>query len=301
MKAAGRWAWWNQYIPITVDRCIERAKEAKLDGVIVKGLYWNVMESFIQAGIHVGVDVYAYPQHAARDADTLVEGIKRGAKFAVVNAEHEWEQPDSGEQMRQLCDRFVEGTVGQAPEIYASVDTRGGRMSRPYQQVLSRYITGWMPMIYPKAFRPSMPTGSVTQAFIDCLDGHLPWAGKPVLPTIQTYDGIGVTAVVRQIAQCYARGLKGYQAYTIGHATDPEWEAIAMDAPQEQEEDEMKDSWLDSYILGLGGEQLYFNVLQADMSFKEESMTYRRWLTLQALGFLESDHSHIATVRLNMS
>lgn len=299
MKAAGRWAWWNQYIPreMTVDKCIERAKQAKLDGVIVKAGYWGVFEEFKRAGIRVGIEAYCYPQHAVRDADLLIQGIQCGAEFAVVNAEAEWEQPDSGEQMRQLCSRFRNSYPHH--ELYASVDTRGRRMLMPYQQVLYQYITGWMPMIYPKAFRPSMPTGSVSAAFRDCIDGK-DFAGKPVLPTIQTYDGIGVTAVTSQIARCYERGLKGYQAYTIGHATDPEWEVIVNDAPQEQEEDEMKDQWLDSYILGLGGEQLYFNVLQADMTFKEESMTYRRWLTLQALGFLESDHSHMATVRLNM-
>lgn len=164
----------------------------------------------------------------------------------------------------------------------------------PYQQELYRYIKGWMPMIYPKAFYPPMPTGSVLAAFRNCLDNK-DFGGKPVLPTIQTYDGIGVAAVTRQIALCYARGLS-YQAYTIGHATDAEWAVIVNDAPQEHEEEDMKDSWLDYYILGLGGEQLYFNVLQADMSFKAESMTYRRYLTLMVLGFLESTHSH--TVRL---
>jgi hypothetical protein len=285
MKAAGRWAWWNQYIPITIDKCIVRAKEAKLDGVIVKAQYPGVLQLFKDACIRVGVDVYAYPHTAITDADLLVRGIRMGAEFAIINAEHEWEQPDSGEQMRQLCERFRE----QSPaELYASVDTRGRRMLMPYQQVLSRYITGWMPMIYPKAFRPSMPPGSVTQAFIDCVDVR-DFAGKPVLPTIQTYDSIGVAAVTSQIARCFERGFKGYQAYTIGHATDAEWAVIVNDAPRQEEQ--MPD-WLDTTIVDLSGQPLLFNVLQADMSFREESMTYKRWLTLQALGFLEDSHSH---------
>ncbi len=262
------------------------------------------MDQFKQAGIRVGVDVYAYPQHAIRDADLLVQGIQRGAEFAVVNAEAEWEQPDSGEQMRQLCERFRISTIGmrEVPELYASVDTRGGRMLMPYQQVLYRYITGWMPMIYPKAFYPHEPVGYVHQAFMDCIEGK-DFVGKPVLPTIQTYGGIGVHSIRAQIS--WAKRIlrrsgqplsyRGYQAYTIGHATDAEWQVIVNDTPREEEEDNMQD-WLDTTIVDLGGQPLVFNVLQADLSFKRELITYKRYLTLMALGFLESTHSH--TVKL---
>lgn len=289
IKAEGRWAWWNQYMPqsMTTDRLIDRAKEAKLDGVIVKGGYWGVMDAFQSAGIRVGVDVYTYPHTPFADADILVHGIRNGAEFAIINAEAEWEQPDSGEQMRQLCERVKDAFLDV--EMYASVDTRGGRMSLPYQQALSRYITGWMPMIYPKAFQQS-----VVHAFSASLDGHLPWADKPILPTIQTYDGIGVATVTSEIAQCYARGLKGYQAYTIGHATDAEWAVIVNDAPRE--ETDMPD-WLDTGIVGLDGQPLTFRVLQADLTFAEEYLTYKRWLTLMALGFLESTHSHTVVLR----
>jgi len=35
------------------------------------------------------------------------------------------------------------------------------------------------------------------------------------------------------------------------------------------------------------------------MTFKKEPMTYKRYLTLKVLGFLENDHSHVARVVLN--
>ncbi len=294
MKASGRWAWWNQYIPnnMTTDSLIDRAKEAKLDGVIVKAGYWGIMDQFQRAGIRVGVDVYAKPGSNLMAADMLVQGIRNGAKFAIVNAEHEWERPDSGEQMRQLCSRFRNQVTLEQAELYASVDTRGRRMLMPYQQVLSRYITGWMPMIYPKAFEQS-----VVVAFSACLDNK-DFAGKPILPTIQAYDNIGAVAVGSQIFQAiFQRGLPGYSVYTIGHATDDEWQAVINDIPEEEED--MPD-WLDTTIVDLGGQPLLFNVLQADMSFRAEQMTWRRYLTLTVLGYLESTHSHMATVKLNM-
>jgi hypothetical protein len=51
-----------------------------------------------------------------------------------------------------------------------------------------------------------------------------------VLPTIQTYGGVGPTAVGEQIAEVRRRGLPGCQAYTIAHATDAEWAVLVRDA-----------------------------------------------------------------------
>jgi hypothetical protein len=109
-------------------------------------------------------------------------------------------------------------------ELYASVDTRGNRMALPFMRVLASHITAWLPEVYPLAFRPARPAGFVERAFADCLDGK-DFGGIPVLPTIQTYDGIGAQAVVDQVAEVNRRGLPGYQAYTIAHATDEEWAA----------------------------------------------------------------------------
>ncbi len=240
MKAAGRWAWWNQYSRVPIATCIERAKEAKLNGVIVKAGYWGTMEDFRQAGIAVGVEAYTYPNRTESDAADLLMGLDRGAQFIVINAEVEWEGHDS-----LPMERLIANIRERAPdvELYASVDTRGNRTRLPYQRVLAERITGWMPMIYPKAFYPAMPIGYVHAAFHDCMTSGQDFNGKPVLPTIQTYDSMGAAAVIRQLQEVYRREvgnreLGGYQAYTIGHATDEEWAVIVADAP---EEDDMAD------------------------------------------------------------
>ena len=227
--AAGGWAWWNGFGTLPIASCVQRAKEAALHGIIVKWGHWEAWEAFQRAGVPLAVERYVYPHQAALEARRLAEGIDRGGRFAVINAEIEWESLGP-EPMRQLIAEFRRHQP--TAELYASVDTRGGRMALPYQRVLAEHAAGWMPMVYPKAFRPSRPAGYVAQAFRDCLDGK-DFGGKPVLPTIQTYDQIGAAAVRAQLAEVRRRGLRGYQAYTIAHATDGEWAEVT----REEEDD----------------------------------------------------------------
>jgi hypothetical protein len=89
-----------------------------------------------------------------------------------------------------------------------------------------------MPMVYPASFRPQRPAGFVRQAFVDCLDGK-DFRGKPVLPTLQAFGGIGPVALRAQIDETKRRGQPGYQLYTIGHATNEEWEVVVEEANAE--------------------------------------------------------------------
>ena len=227
--AEGRWAWWNGYGTLSVAPSVQRAKDAALDGLIVKWGHWETWEAFRRADVPLAVERYVYPHQATLEARRLAEGIDRGARFAVINAEVEWETLGP-EPMRQLIAEFRRRKP--AAELYASVDTRGGRMALPYQRVLAEHVAGWMPMIYPKAFRPSQPSGYIGQAFRDALDGN-DFGGKPVLPTIQTYDQIGAGAVSAQIAEVRRRRLPGFQAYTISHATDTEWAVLVRKGRKE--------------------------------------------------------------------
>lgn len=232
--AGGRWAWWNQYGAVPLDVCVRRAKEAALRGVIVKWGYPQARDAFAQAGILWATERYVYSGQPELEARRLAEDVSAGARFAIVNAEVEWE-PLGPEPMRRLIAEFRR--LQPRAEVYASVDTRGGRTELPYQRVLAQHIAGWMPMVYPAAF--GQP---VRDAFAASLNGKDPSAGsgqrfgdKPVLPTIQTYGGVGQEMVAAQIAEVRRRGLPGYQAYTIAHATDEEWSVLVREAEQEME------------------------------------------------------------------
>jgi hypothetical protein len=222
VRAAGRWAWWNQYGTVPLAKCVERAKAAGLNGIIVKHGFRDALLSFQRAGLVWATERYVFPDQPELEARRLADDIREGASFAVVNAEVEWENLG-----RTPMERLVREYRRLQPraELYASVDTRGNRTALPYQRVLADHVSGWMPMVYPAMFRPQRPAGFVRQAFADCLDGK-DFRGKPVLPTLQAFNRIGPVALRAQIEETNRRELAGYQLYTIGHATDEEWEVI---------------------------------------------------------------------------
>jgi hypothetical protein len=227
LAAEGRWAWWNAYGSMPLDVCVRRARDARLRGVIVKWGYPHARAAFVGAGFPWATERYVYPDQPEAEARRLAADVAEGARFAVINAELEWE-PLGPEPMRRLVAEFRR--LQPEAELYASVDTRGGRTALPYQRVLAGHVAGWMPMVYPKAFGRS-----VREAFTASLDAPVMRDARlPVLPTIQTYDGIGASAVRGQIAEVRRRGLRGYQAYTIAHATDAEWAAIVEDVEEEE-------------------------------------------------------------------
>jgi hypothetical protein len=224
--AEGRWAWWNQYGSLPLDACVRRALDARLRGVIVKWGFPQARDACARAGIVWATERYVYPDQPEVEARLLAGDIATGARFAVVNAEAEWETLGP-EPMERLIREFRR--IQPAAELYACVDTRGARSALPYQRVLAQHVAGWMPMVYPGAFRQS-----VRDAFASALDSAR-FDGRPVLPAIQTYNGVGASMAADQIAEVRRRGLAGYQAYTIAHATDAEWAEVMRDATNDRD------------------------------------------------------------------
>lgn len=295
MKAEGKWTWWNQYGNMSVQACIDRTVGSGLEGVIVKANYPHTIQRFKSAGVRVGAENYTYPERPETEGVALANAISAGCEFAVINAEAEWEGDTlAGSKMRRLIASFRDRHPDT--ELYASVDTRGGRINMPHQRVLGEHITGWMPMIYPLAFRDHRPPGYIQTAFGDCLDRGQDFQGKPVLPTLQTYDGIGPLDIDRMLAEVRRRGLKGYQAYTIGHATAAEWSVIASDDTFKASPPVPDPDWLEERIIGLDGRPVIFKVLQADLSTRNTALSRKEWITLSALGLIVGTHTHKITI-----
>jgi hypothetical protein len=227
--ASGRWAWWNQYGSAPLDACVRRALDARLAGVIVKWGYPDARSAFEQAGVAWATERYVYPNQPELEAQRLAQDVARGARFAVVNAEIEWE-PLALEPMERLVAEFRR--LQPSAELYACVDTRAARTSLPYQRVLAEHAAGWIPMVYPAVFEQS-----AHDAFATALDVRaMRETPLPIMPAIQTYGGAGAQLVAEQLAEVRRRGLPGYQAYTIAHATDDEWAVIVRDAQQEEDD-----------------------------------------------------------------
>ena len=281
MKADGRWAWLNQYAVPALDIMIARANQ--VEGVIIK---WGMLErrrALEAAGVLWAVEAYVYPDQAALWVwgERLAGWVNEGAQFVVINAEVEWEQTDR-QPMIDLISAIRLHSHNAHIELYASVDTRGGRTGLPYQRVLADNCAGWMPMIYPIAFQQS-----VDRAFISCLDSGQQFNGLPIFPTIQTYDQVGPIPVDLELQEVARRGLPGCQAYTIGHATEGEWETFVRGyEPARFQEDE---SMLRDTIVGFDGRPVEYTVLVGgapNFPVKKMVLTYGRWLQLRALGLL---------------
>jgi len=183
-------------------------------------------QRFTKAGIPWGTERFVYPDQPLAEAGKLANAVDAGAQFAVVNAEEQvgWR---GAYPMRILLDELYRRHPNL--QVYASIDSRGDRNWRPFQRELLQRSDAALPMIYPLAFRPSAPNGFISRAFADSLDNKA-FFGRPIYPSIQTYAGIGADAVRQQIAEVHRRGLPGYNVYTLGHATSPEWAAVEKDA-----------------------------------------------------------------------
>lgn len=222
MKAAGFWTWWNQYGTVPFETVARRATQCA--GIITKAGYWEQLEAFKNAGAAVAVEAYVLPHRPLDDAALLAEGIRRGAQFAVINAEEPWEHTD-GVAMRALLGRLL--NLAPGTQTYACIDSRAHRTTKPYAQHLIANSTAVMPMIYPLAFYPNRPDGYVGRAFADALD-RADFQNKPVLPVIQGFGAIPPGTIHEQLADVLRRGLHGCSLYTAAHATTATWQTFAQ-------------------------------------------------------------------------
>ena len=279
MEPLGRWAWVNQYANIGANKLSRRSKQ--VSGIIIKYGLSDKRDTIQSAGVPWAVEHYCYPSTTSRQGIELAQWYDAGAEFVVINAEIEW-AVEPAQKMRDLINTIrSHSSRGNVP-LFASVDTRGVRTTQPYQEVLSGEIVGWMPMIYPKAFGQSPQ-----DAFRASLGTGQRFAGKPVYPTIQTYDNIGAVPVVKQNVETAARDLPGNQAYTISHATDEEWEAYTRGyVPEGKDTDEM---WLEQTIIGFDGKPIEFEWMVGgapNYPTTEGSLDHKTWILLMEMGLI---------------
>ncbi len=223
-----RGAWVNQYAIPAPDLFMERAKE--VDYVIIKYGLGGIEALAREAGVPWLAEIYPYDSDPAKFANLLADqALQPGCVGAVVNFESgdspgvaHWDG-DDGRRTRLFMDTLRARYGGP---VYASLDTRGYRATTPYQTELARSCTGVMPMVYPKEFYQSVPV-----AFGAALTSEMKvvWQNKEIIPTIQTYNGIGGNLVTQQLEA--AAKFDGVTAYTLGHATPEEWSAFIMSKP----------------------------------------------------------------------
>lgn len=166
------------------------------------------------------------PAAAVMYANQLADqALQPGCIGAVINLEEAdggWHL-DDGTATRLLIETFRSRCPGIP--LFASLDTRSLRPNSPYQLVCAELCDGVMPMVYPGAFGLASQNAfnaSLTPAML------ARWAGKEVHPTYQTYSPppVSVSAEVWVVAVLYNQHvIHGANTYTLGHATDEQWEA----------------------------------------------------------------------------
>lgn len=219
------WVWNLQTKPI--EAVIEQAQAMQANALIVKAGYHQPAYSnnFFRradfphnakkvrdAGLSLFAEVFNMPGTWQQEADCLRWTVlDHGATSVVLNVETPYETTD-GRTLTLLAQRFNLPTP-----VWASTDFRGNRLAAPYHKRLSDFVTGWMPMIYPRAFYPDSPFGDIQRAFDgtyhrwNALRGGLAEPGRNahIFPTIQTYGQLDYEEVLGQIvlAHRWAVGL----------------------------------------------------------------------------------------------
>lgn len=214
----------NGYHDLPAEEVVRRARLASVHGLIVKHGDAAFERAIASAHLPYGVERFAYAAQAEREANMLADAIDAGAAFAVANCEPNdgggWGDPGADAAARRLIDAFRRRQP-QAP-LWVCADLRRGRsLDAPFVREAARGgINGWMPMVYPKAFRTS-----VASAFDAAYPGAR-YLGLPCAPVIQTYDDIGADAVRAQVEEARRRGATAISAYVIETANDDELRAL---------------------------------------------------------------------------
>lgn len=244
MKTAeGIGAWHNQYNNRSLTECVERAQRARLDFVIMKYGYPVYERAYQEAGIPWATERFVYADQPENEGGMLADAVDAGACFAVINAEEGggWEVAENGAAKMAWVIHTFRLRHPEVP-LYACLDTRGDRLSHPYQQMALERCDGIMPMIYPGAFYRHQPGGYIAQAFDDALAGK-DFGDQRVYPVLQSYGWdyppgqsrtMGANGITVQDA--LAGVYPGHSFYTLHHATDAEWDAVCALKPEPKPE-----------------------------------------------------------------
>lgn len=220
----------NGWHDLPAPEVLRRARLARVDALIIKYGDPAFERAIAAAGMTWGVERFAYASQPAAEARMLADAVDAGAAFAVANCEPNdgggWDQPHAASAIRTLIDAFRRRHA-DVP-LWICADLRRGRsLDAPFVREAAADrsgrsgISGWMPMVYPRAF------GQSVAAAFDAAYPGATYLGLPCAPVLQTYDGIGADAVRAQVTEARRRGATAVSAYLLETATDAELDALA--------------------------------------------------------------------------
>jgi hypothetical protein len=207
----------NGYHNLPAAEVVRRARVARLDGLIIKWGDPAFERDITAAGMRWGVERFAYAGQAAAEAEMLADAVDAGAAFAVANCEPNdgggWGDAGAAAAIRVLLDGF-RARHRQTP-LWVCADLRRGRsLDAPFvREAVRGGVTGWMPMVYPRAFGQTVPV-----AFDAAYPGAT-YLGLPACPVLQAYD-VDAASVSEQVAEARRRGAPSFSIYVVETAGD---------------------------------------------------------------------------------
>ncbi|MBM4424654.1 MAG: hypothetical protein FJ030_14915 [Chloroflexi bacterium] len=162
--------------------------------------------------------------NVADEAQRFIDAAKTpGVKSLGLDVEHGANYyrgaADGARQMMQL----IRDALGWDFHIALILDARRNRPFNVYVDPCLPFVNSLHPMVYPKDF------GKPAREALDAAFGLLEPYGKPIVPMLQSYNGIAPADITVQGDYAFQKGAAGISYFCLGdkHMNAPEFEAVA--------------------------------------------------------------------------
>src|SRR3990172_3403313 len=145
------------------------------------------------------------------EADKFIQAAKvPGVKSLGLDVEHgDFYYRGTAEAARQMM-TLIRNALGWDYHIALILDARRNRPFNIYVDPWLSFVNSLHPMVYPKDF------GRPVEAALDAAFGLLTPYGKPVVPMLQSYNGIASSEITKQGNESFKRGAAGISFFCLG-------------------------------------------------------------------------------------
>lgn len=158
------------------------------------------------------------------EADKFIQAAKvPGVKSLGLDVEHgDFYYRGTAEAAKQMM-TLIRNALGWDYHIALILDARRNRPFNVYVDPWLSFVNSVHPMVYPKDF------GRPVEAALDAAFGLLTPYGKPVVPMLQSYNGIASSEITKQGNESFKRGAAGISFFCLGdkHMKEADFAAVA--------------------------------------------------------------------------
>ncbi len=158
------------------------------------------------------------------EADKFIQAAKvPGVKSLGLDVEHgDFYYRGTAEAAKQMM-TLIRSALGWDYHIALILDARRNRPFDIFVDPWLSFVNSVHPMVYPKDF------GKPVEAALDAAFGLLTPYGKPVVPMLQSYNGIASSEITKQGDESFKRGAAAISFFCLGdkHMKEADFAAVA--------------------------------------------------------------------------